>query len=326
MEPSFQGAIQVQRPSWAIWYRNMAVGIPDVIIEQIRASPTLSMGWHEEALKNAWKQIFPLTPTSSRTGLLNLDHPAWGLTPNPWWKFITDTPLLSWEEAERLSKYLRPSVVPHYDESGWVIQERKIVDSRGMALAHMGNHPSLKLIQVLAPVQKCDLLICCNEEILGILRYMMIWKPEWTTSKDLLRSPGWSMVDAAMMNPSSSETPLRQFVKMNILMWNCRGALNPDFKRRIFEMAVNHQPSIMVISETRIGGERAERIIEGLPFDGFITTDTIGYAGGLWVLWKKVDAEVTMLASTEQEIHATVKIPPTKLPSGQRKSHIQRSE
>ena len=66
------------------------------------------------------------------------------------------------------------------------------------------------------------------------------------------------MVDAAMMNPSSLETPLRQFVKMNILMWNCRGALNPDFKRRIFEMAVNHQPSIMVISETRIGGERAE--------------------------------------------------------------------
>ena len=137
---------------------------------------------------------------------------------------------------------------------------------------------------------------------------MMIWKPEWTTSKDLLRSLGWSMVDAAMMNPSSSETPLRQFVKMNILMWNCRGALNPDFKRRIFEMAVNHQPSIMVISETRIGGERAERIIEGLPFDGFITTDTIGYAGGLWVLWKKDDAEVTLLASTEQEIHATVKV------------------
>ena len=52
-------------------------------------------------------------------------------------------------------------------------------------------------------------------------------------------------------------------------------------------MAVNHLPSIMVITETRVGGSRAEKIIEGLPFDGFIITETIGYAGGLWILWKR---------------------------------------
>lgn len=64
-------------------------------------------------------------------------------------------------------------------------------------------------------------------------------------------------------------------------MWNCRGALNPDFKRRIFEMVVNHNPSIMEITKTRVGGERVERIIVDLPFDDFITTETIGCAGGL---------------------------------------------
>ena len=74
---------------------------------------------------------------------------------------------------------------------------------------------------------------------------------------------------------------------MNILMWNCSGALNPNFKRRVLEMAVNHRPGIMVITETRVGGSRAKKIIEGLPFDGFITTETIGYAGGLWILWKR---------------------------------------
>ena len=52
-------------------------------------------------------------------------------------------------------------------------------------------------------------------------------------------------------------------------------------------MVANHRPSIMVITETKVGGERAEKIIEGFPFDGFITTDTIGYAGGLWILWNK---------------------------------------
>ncbi|KAL4643938.1 hypothetical protein ACB092_02G127500 [Castanea dentata] len=153
-----------------------------------------------------------------------------------------------------------------------------------MAAMHMGNHPMLKLIQILEPIQTCNVLVCCREDIVGILKYMMIWKPSWSTSKDLLRRMGWSMVEAAMMNTSSVEVPVGQCVQMNILMWNCRSALNPDFRRRIFEMVVNHHPSIMVITETRVGGERAKRIIEELPFDGFLTTETIGYAGGLWIL------------------------------------------
>ena len=116
------------------------------------------------------------------------------------------------------------------------------------------------------------------------------------------------MVEAATMNPSRVEVPMDQIIKMNILMWNCRGALNPDFKRRVFEIAVNHRPLIMVITATRVGGSRAEKIIDGLPFNGFITTDTIGYAGGLWILWRSEDADVKLLSATEQEIHATVKV------------------
>ena len=118
------------------------------------------------------------------------------------------------------------------------------------------------------------------------------------------------MVDAAVMdtNPLEIEVPLGQFVKMNMLLWNCRGALNPDFKRRIFEMAINHQATILVVTETRVGGDRAAKIIEGLPFDGYITTDTIGYAGGLWILWKTEEVEVLPLSSIEQQIHAIVKV------------------
>ena len=33
--------------------------------------------------------------------------------------------------------------------------------------------------------------------------------------------------------------------------------------------------------ETKIGGERAREITDKLPFDEVITTDTIGYAGGV---------------------------------------------
>ena len=103
-------------------------------------------------------------------------------------------------------------------------------------------------------------------------------------SKDLLRRLGWSMMEEAALVPSPIEAPIGGLVKMNILMWNYRGALNADFKRRIFEMVVNHHAAIMVITETRVSGERAERIAESLPFDGFYATNTIGYAGGLWLL------------------------------------------
>jgi len=108
------------------------------------------------------------------------------------------------------------------------------VDFRGSASAHLGNHPILKLVQILAPVQSCDLLICCKEDILDILKYLMIWKLDWITGKDLLRRIGWSMVEVATLNPSPIKVPLGKFVKMNILIWNYRGALNPDFTRRIF--------------------------------------------------------------------------------------------
>lgn len=64
----------------------------------------------------------------------------------------------------------------------------------------------------------------------------------------------------------------------------------------------------MVVTETRVGGDRAARIIGDLLFDRSIVTDTIDYAGGLWLLWKKDDVDVVLLSSTEYEMHATVKV------------------
>ncbi|XP_050242062.1 uncharacterized protein LOC126691020 [Quercus robur] len=60
--------------------------------------------------------------------------------------------------------------------------------------------------------------------------------------------------------------------------------------------------------ETRVGGERAKELIDRLPFDGEIHTDSMGYAGGLWVLWNSDRVEVSSLANIEQEIHIMVKV------------------
>nr|XP_023896924.1 uncharacterized protein LOC112008814 [Quercus suber] len=60
--------------------------------------------------------------------------------------------------------------------------------------------------------------------------------------------------------------------------------------------------------ETRLGGSRAKDVTDRLPFDGAIHTNTIGYAGGLWLLWNTGKVEVSLLSKTEQEIHVSVKV------------------
>lgn len=60
--------------------------------------------------------------------------------------------------------------------------------------------------------------------------------------------------------------------------------------------------------ETILGGERAREITNRLPFDGAIHTDTIGYAGGLWLLWNSDKVEIELVVNIEQEIHVEVKV------------------
>ncbi|XP_030948980.1 uncharacterized protein LOC115972893 [Quercus lobata] len=95
---------------------------------------------------------------------------------------------------------------------------------------------------------------------------------------------------------------------MNIIVWNSRGVLKPNFQKHVGELTRIHDPAVFMVMETRLGGERAKGIIDRLPFDGAIHTKTIGYSGGLWVLWNSDKVEVTQIANTEQEIHVSIKV------------------
>ena len=95
---------------------------------------------------------------------------------------------------------------------------------------------------------------------------------------------------------------------MNIIVWNCRGALKPNFQSHVRELVRNHNPAILVVMETQVGGDRAKEITNRLLFDGAILADTVGFAGGIWLLWNSNRVEVVHLASTEQEIHVEVKV------------------
>jgi len=56
-----------------------------------------------------------------RIGNLVPNHLAWGATPNPWWKFLIDTLLIMEIEAKELNRIRTPLIMPHLDESRWLV-------------------------------------------------------------------------------------------------------------------------------------------------------------------------------------------------------------
>ena len=88
-------------------------------------------------------------------------------------------------------------------------------------------------------------------------------------------------------------------ILMNSIIWNCRGASKPSFQKHVRELVLSHNPAILVVMETRVGGNKAREITERLPFDGVIHFDAVGYVGGTWVLWNSDRVDVAHLASTE---------------------------
>lgn len=103
-------------------------------------------------------------------------------------------------------------------------------------------------------------------------------------------------------------SPILLCLDMNILIWNSKGALKPSFQPYIHELSRWHYLAILVVMETKFGGSKAKEVTNRLPFDEAIHTETIGFTGGLWLLWNEDKVEIEELAKTTHEIHVEVKV------------------
>lgn len=129
------------------------------------------------------------------------------------------------------------------------------------------------------------------------------------TPKKVLKLLGWIWrVEAKPLPPANVCPSPIHILPMNIIAWNCRGTLRAAFRSHVRELVRSHDPAILIVMETCIEGNRAKAITDDFLFDGAIHTDTIGYAGGLWLLWNEDRMKITQLANTEQEIHVVVKV------------------
>ena len=105
---------------------------------------------------------------------------------------------------------------------------------------------------------------------------------------------GWSLKRVTELLIALEKCPVLFFflLIMNIVVWNCRGALKPNFQSHVRELVRCHNPDVLVVMETRIGGDRAKDISDRLPFDNAIHMETMGFAGGIWLMWNADKVEV----------------------------------
>ena len=125
----------------------------------------------------------------------------------------------------------------------------------------------------------------------------------------LMKETGWNLLEQMRCLPQIDECPTpNHHLIMNIILRNCRGALNLHFQVIVADRVNHHSPVVLIITEIRVGGDRVKEITSRLPFDGVIIVDTIGFAEGIWLIWNSDRVDGAQLACTEQEIRRTIKV------------------
>lgn len=89
---------------------------------------------------------------------------------------------------------------------------------------------------------------------------------------------------------------------MNIISWNTRGVGSADFRRAFRDLCASYNPDLLILTETRLSGVRATNIISFLGFERYLKVDSIGFSGGIWILWNPLNIIVEPIATSFHEI------------------------
>lgn len=66
---------------------------------------------------------------------------------------------------------------------------------------------------------------------------------------------------------------------------------------------ISHHLDVVNLTETRVSGDRANRIIVTLCFGRYINVDAMGFVEGIWTLWNPNVVCIHPMATSFQEIH-----------------------
>ena len=86
------------------------------------------------------------------------------------------------------------------------------------------------------------------------------------------------------------------------MYWNAQGAASTTFRRSFKTIVKNYNPSLVVLMEPRISGNKADDFIKKSGFENSHRVEAVGFSGGIWLLWQSV-IEVEVLLNHKQFIH-----------------------
>ena len=83
--------------------------------------------------------------------------------------------------------------------------------------------------------------------------------------------------------PNDSLSP--HFTSMKMIAWNCQDVDSVTFRNYAYKLHRRHRPEILIIVEPCIAEERAQAVINTLPYTHSRRVDPTGFSGGIWLLW-----------------------------------------
>ena len=238
---------------WEINLQGKFIRLSNANFNMIRASPMEIMGWFDMGLMKAWKVIFPFTTISAQIRSLPISDPAWQTWPNSWLIFLSDKPTL----VERNSHIWR-TMSHHYPLPTLcrLIPVVNIIEWRMMVQALMmsrwlGNLQAKRLIQVFYPTKTSVLMIRSCEKEIGVLEHSMTLIHGKEVSSWEMKVAGLALLSQGVCEPTVDVVLLPIIhLMMNIMVWNCRGALNPNFAQTVRNMVKDSSSDILIITKT----------------------------------------------------------------------------
>ena len=99
--------------------------------------------------------------------------------------------------------------------------------------------------------------------MLGMLEWLLGLCPRKGRIKKWLALMGWRWKREVVIlsPPIDCSSPFVFVNNMSIIVWNCRGALKPNFQSHVRELARNHNLIILVVMETRVGEIEQNRLL-----------------------------------------------------------------
>lgn len=95
---------------------------------------------------------------------------------------------------------------------------------------------------------------------------------------------------------------------MKILAWNARGIARPAFRRNLSQLTIDHDPDLVIISETRISMENTLKICDTLPFNAAEMVEPVGLTGGILILWNSGVISFTTIRKEIRAIHGIIQV------------------